>query len=118
MAEVSSVDICRVRGDTSPFTITITDGTAPIDVTGFSFKLAVDPAQEPTDALNNLFALEVGTGITLTTPASGIITVTLSLADSDQTPSQYFYDLQWTDTSGFVRTIMRGGWEVQQDISK
>jgi len=118
MATISDVAICRKRGDTAPFTITLTDGTNPIDVTGFSFKLAVDPSATPTDNTNNLFELSVGDGITLTDPSNGVLTVTLSVLRADQTPGIYFYDLEWTDGSGFIRTVLTGEWEVQQDISK
>lgn len=118
MATLTTANICRKRGDTAPFTITITDGTNPIDITGFTFKLTVDPSSTPTDATNNLFQLSVGDGITLTTPASGILTVDITALRADQTPTVYFYDLQQTDGSGFIRTILEGEWEVQQDITK
>ncbi len=118
MATISNVDICRKRGDTAPFTVTITDGSSAINVTGYDFKLSVDPAPDPADATANLFSLTVGDGITLSDPTNGVITVTLSTARADQEPNVYFYDLQWTDGTGFIRTIMQGQWEVQQDVTK
>jgi len=118
MATISEVNICRRRGDTAPFTITITDGTSPIDITGFTFKLAVDPEVDPVDATNNLFELTVGDGITLTTPLSGLLTIDLTTLRADQTPEVYFYDLQWTDLSGAIRTVLFGQWEIVQDVSK
>lgn len=121
MALITNVNICRKRGDTAPFTITITDDATPgvpIDITGFSFLLTVDPAQTPDSAANNLFQLGVGTGLVLSDPANGVITVELPIGDADQTPAVYFYDLQQTDTGGFIRTILEGQWEVVQDITK
>lgn len=120
MATVSEVNICRVRGDTDSFTVTVQDANgAAIDITGFSFLFTVDPSDEPVNSANNLFQLSSPAGgIVLTTPASGLITLTLSGAQADQTPGVYFYDLQMTDTGGAIKTILKGQYEVVQDITK
>jgi len=111
---VTSVDICRFRGDTDSFTVTLTtDGTTPIDITGDTVVLTVDPSPAPTDALGNLFTL---TGV-LTDPANGVVTFTPTALDADQTPSTYFYDVQWTSGTA-VKTVLTGQWQVVQDITK
>lgn len=111
----TSVDLCRVRGDTFPFTVTLTDGDGTaIDITGSSFVLTVDPSPAPSSSANNLFSV---TGA-LSDPVNGEVTFTLGAADADQVPNTYYYDIQWTDSGGAVRTILKGKWTVQQDITK
>lgn len=116
---VSVANLCRVRGDTTQFTVTVTtNGTTPIDITGFAFAFTVDPSEEPIDNTNNLFQLTVGSGLTITDGPNGVLTIGLSPANADQTPGEYFYDLQMTDGGGLVTTILRGTYEVSQDITK
>ena len=117
MANVTEVNICRVRGDTTSFTVTLTtDGTTPIDITGDDVVLTVDPSPAPPTAANNLFTL---TGV-LTDPTNGVVTFTLTTGEADQAPGTYFYDVQWTDTagSGAIATVLKGEWQVVQDITK
>lgn len=107
------LDICRTRGDTFPFDLTIQLNGTAVDITGNTFLLTVDPSPAPADALNNLFQ---------NTPAiqdgpNGIIRVTLSTGDADQTPGTYFYDLQMTSGAS-IRTIAKGQWVVEQDVTK
>lgn len=112
---VTSVDICRFRGDTDSFTVTLTtDGTTPIDITGDAVVLTVDLSPAPDDAVNNLFTL-VGV---LTDPANGLVTFTPTVGNADQAPGTYFYDVQWTVSGGAIKTVLTGQWQVVQDITK
>lgn len=112
----AEVDLCFQRGDTEPWTFTIKDKTTDtaIDITGFSFLLTVDPSDEPTDAVNNLFQL---TG-TITDGPGGIVQFVMSATNADQTPAEYFFDLQQTDAGAAIRTIAKGVYEFKQDITK
>jgi len=113
---VTEENICRKRGDTWPFQITITDtdGVA-IDITGDTFLLTVDPSPTPPDATNNLFQLA---GV-ITDAPNGVVEFTLTPSQADQTPATYYYDVQQTEAvSGDIRTILQGEWEVRQDITK
>lgn len=109
------LDICISRGDTVPWTFTIKDsaGTA-VDITGFSFLLTVDPSSEPANDTNNLFQL---TG-TITNAAGGVVQFMMSAVQADQTPGEYFYDLQQTDGGGAIRTLAKGTFEFKQDVTK
>lgn len=108
------LDICRSRGDTFPFDLVITLNSVAVDITGNTFLLTVDPSPAPADALNNEFQ---NTPAIQDAPA-GIIRVTLlAVGEADLTPSTYYYDLQMTSGSA-VRTIAKGEWVVEQDITK
>lgn len=109
------LDICVTRGDTTPWTFTVkSDSTTPVDITGFSFILTVDPSDEPSGAGDNLFAL---TGA-ITDALNGIVQFSMSVAQADQTPNVYFHDLQMTDGASALRTIAKGEFEFKQDITK
>ena len=113
---ITEVNICRKRGDTFPFQLTIKDedGVA-IDITGDTFLLTVDPSPAPTDAVNNLFQLA---GV-ITDAPNGVVEFTPGAVEADQDPSVYFYDVQQTEAiTGDIRTILYGQWEVVQDITK
>jgi hypothetical protein len=113
---ISNVDICRKRGDTFPFQLTIKDENGVvIDITGDTFLLTVDPSPTPTGSGDNLFQL---TGV-LTDPVNGVVEFQPSAIQADQTPQTYYYDVQQTEAvSGDIRTILYGEWQVVQDITK
>lgn len=113
----NDLDICVSRGDTQPWTFTIKDDQVPpvvVNITGFSYRLTVDPSDEPVDSANNLFTL---TG-TITDGPNGVVQFAMTSIQSDQTPDVYFYDLEQTDGATDIRTISKGEFEFKQDISK
>jgi len=125
VAEPDFIELCRRRGDSFADEFTIrepqteaqalagTPGT-PIDITGFSFILTVDPESDPLTSANNLFAL---TG-NITDATGGVVEFAPSTVQSDQTPDVYFYDIQQTDGGAAIRTIAVGPYEITQDITK
>ena len=109
------LSICRSRGDTFPWTFTVKDAAgAPVDITGFSFLLTVDPVPDPTTNVNNLFQLSG----TITNAPGGVVQFSLSTLQANQNPNDYFYDVQMTDGAGKIRTIARGTFTFEQDITK
>jgi len=112
---VATIELARRRGDTFAHVFTITDGAgAPIDITGHSFALTVDPSAAPADASANLFAI---TGAIIDAPA-GKVSFAPDVAQADQTPGTYHYDVQMTDAGGRIRTIAAGKYKIVQDITK
>lgn len=111
----ATLDLCRVRGDTFPVNFTLTDSAgAAVDITAATFLLTVDPSAAPSDALANIFQI-VGT---ITDAPNGKFQFAISPANADQTPDDYNYDVQMTDSGGSIRTISKGKWQVVQDITK
>lgn len=109
------IDICISRGDTVPWTFTIKDDAGtPVDITGFSFLLTVDPSDEPSGSGDNLFQL---TGAIVDGP-NGIVRFNMSALQADQTPDVYYFDLQMTDGTSAIRTVAKGQFEFHQDITK
>lgn len=108
-------DVKRTRGDTYPLALTLKDKNgAAIDITGFTFVLTVDPSETPADDTANLFQIA---GV-ITDGPGGAVSFTPTTGNADQVPATYYYDIQMTDTGSQIRTIMKGQWEVIQDITK
>ena len=109
-------DITRKRGDTyaeEKEVISATTGL-PMNISGYSFLLTVDPAEKPTDDANNVFQV---TGV-ITDATNGLVEFAPSPAQADRYPGVYFYDIQMTDGDGRIRTIETGKYTVEQDITK
>lgn len=111
-----ALNICLQRGDTFAFSFSLTDSEteAPIDITGYSFLLTVDTLENPPDATTNLFSL---TGV-LTNPTGGVVQFSLSALQADQAPDTYYYDVQMVDGVGGKRTVAKGEFLIEQDITK
>lgn len=111
----AGIDIIVTRGDTVAWTFVVQTSTgAAQDITGFTFRLTVDPELNPTGSANNLFQL---TGTSVDAP-NGIVGFSMSSVQANQTPGVYYYDLQMTDSSSRIRTIAKGKYEFRQDITK
>lgn len=115
MATPASIDITRTRGDTHTFDFVLktADGTA-VDITGFTFSLAVDPCPEPTSGTGNLFVLS---GTVVDGP-NGRVRFAPTLGQSNQAPGTYYYDLQMVDGAAAIRTVAKGKFVFLQDVTK
>jgi hypothetical protein len=115
MATPTELNLTRTRGDTYPHLITVKDSTGTaINVTGYQFKLTVDPSPDPEDASNNLFQID---GVVEDGPA-GQVSFTPTALQADQTPETYYHDIQMTDLTPAIRTIAKGTYVFSQDITK
>ena len=114
-SHLTTIAIERKRGDNFPFQFTLTDDTGTaIDITGFSFRMVVDPSPNPSDALANIFDLA---GV-ITDAVNGVFEIRPTIGDMDITPGVYFYEVQMIDAGSNVRTIVAGQFTVEQDIVK
>lgn len=108
-------DITRKRGDTyaDEFIIKSKATGLPLDITGYSFVLTVDPEKEPADAANNKYAL---TG-TIVDAEAGRVEFAPTALQADLV-GNFFFDVQMIDGAGRKRTIDAGKYVYKQDISK
>lgn len=110
-------DIIRRRGDTYPLDFLITTGEGedeiPLDITGCTFLLTVDPNKAPTDDSSNICQI-VGTVID---GPNGEVRFEPSDTDFD-TIGKYYYDIQMTDVAGKIRTPLLARLTILQDITK
>jgi len=110
----TTVEFTRKRGDTYPIELTVvdTEGT-PLNVTGATFLLTVDPSESPTDATTNLFQ---STG-TITSALNGQVEFPITAGNADQTGT-YYFDIQMTDSDSIITTLVTGTITWEQDITK
>lgn len=107
--------ISRFRGDTIADVFFIKDAAgAVVNITGYTFKLTLNPSKTPTDALLQIYQL---TG-TIADGPGGKVTFAPSALQADQVPNKYYYDVQMIDTSGFITTIALDSYTYKQDITK
>lgn len=112
-------NLLRRRADTFPVLFTLTDAAGdPVDVTGWTFLFTVDENPDPpeetdpssTEVFQRAGVVQDGPG--------GIVRVGPFDAADVGTLGDFFYDLQAVDTSGNIRTIARGQFSLEQDITK
>jgi hypothetical protein len=108
-------DIERPRGDTyaDEFVIKSKSTGLPINITGYTFVMTVDPEQYPEDSSNNLYSLN---GTILDAP-NGRVEFAPTVTQANQV-GKFFYDVQMVDGAGRKRTVLRGKYTYKQDITK
>lgn len=120
--DLQGVCIARKRGDTAPDKLFILDPESPgnpLDITGFSFILTVNTEQDPDPVGPPIVGTElVSVTGTITDGPNGEVEFPWSAGDADQTPEDYFYDVQQTDTAGRILTIAKERYIIQQDVTK
>lgn len=109
-------DITRKRGDTyaEEWQIKSRRTGAAIDITGWTGKLTVTTIAEPPDATTKLFDI-VGV---ITDAVKGQMEFAPTIANADQTPGTYYYDVELIDTDSRKWTYDEGLWVVEQDRTK
>jgi hypothetical protein len=89
------------------FTVRQSDEVTPQDITGWAISWMLKRDASDVDA-SAIITKEVGTGVVLTTPASGVCTVTLEDTDTATLPSRlYYHELKRTD-DGFETVLAYG----------
>lgn len=108
-------NIERTRGDTVPFSVTFLSfvGGTPVDLTGYSVILTVDPSEAPPNSSNNIMQLVAS----IPAPTTGEAIFKPSAFDADHV-GVYFYDVQITDINGDRFTPVSARFRLKQDISK
>lgn len=105
----------RKRGDTEAdvFIVRKVRTGVPVNISGCTFVLTLDPEQFPADATNNLYAI---TG-TILDAAAGTVEFAPSAGQADRVGA-FFYDVQMTRSNGRKLTVAAGPYTYIQDIGK
>ncbi len=110
-----TITITRYRGDTVADSFTVKDSSgAAVNITGYTFKLTVDSRQAPEDETTKLFHMD---GV-LVTPSAGVVKFAPTEIQADQTPGNYYFDIEMVDGAGGIQTLAVGKYKFVQDISK
>jgi len=116
--ETPVINITYKRGDSWAIIFVLTDATTglPLDLTGYTLPvLAVNEESAPTDTVNELFNVA---GVFDGDRATGRISFSPTITDSDQTPGTYFYDAQVLNLTGGKMTFVEGDFAITQDRAK
>lgn len=108
-------DITRKRGDTYADEIIVKSAKTkkPIDITGYTFVMVLDPQAAPPTAANNLYSLN---GV-IVDAANGRVEFAPSASQADRV-GNFFYEVQMVDGAGRKRTIVSAKYKFVQDIAK
>ncbi len=107
--------ICWGRGDSDPKGFIIQDSAgAVVDITGFTFTLTVDARKNPDDVTTQQFSLAG----TITDGPNGAVSFTPTTTNTNITPGTYYYDIQQTDLSAAIKTLIKGRALIEQDLTK
>ena len=110
MAVYSNLTVDQGTDFTASVDVTDTDGDA-LDLTGFTVKGEVRRSYYSTTAVALTCAVSNAT--------SGIITVSLSAAQSDaMKPGRYVYDVEITNSAGTKRRVLEGQLEIMPGVTK
>lgn len=110
----AEVNIVRFRGDTWAPEFEVQQAGAAYDITGHTFKLSVNPRRGPADASAQAFQVA---GVVVD-GAAGLVRFPLTGIEAGIAPGVYYFDVQETNASAEVRTLVVGTWTVSQDITK
>ena len=110
----TKLKIKKTRGDTARTTFTIKDSNKVIVniATWAGFTLTVDPSEAPVDGSTKVSQV---TGTLVSNGADGRVYFT---TDGLIPVGEYFFDVQAVDANGGKITIAKGGYSVEQDITK
>jgi len=113
-----TANLRMTRGDTFIFKFQVFLNGVEVDVTGYSFVMTCRYRAPEAVVFTRS---SPSTGIALTTPASGICTVTVAPSNTNTLPLEVLrfpYDIQMTDPSGNITTVLRGILRIDPDITR
>jgi len=102
-----------IKGDTfKDLQFTITVNAAPLDLTGYTIECKFRKSSKTGTIAKSI---DTTSGITLTTPASGIFKIDAFTCDF--TAGTYYYDIEFTSTTGVINTYVSGQMKIEQDVT-
>jgi hypothetical protein len=112
-ANIASTDgFFRGEDKTLRFTV-VDDGDNPVNITGWTITFTMSASQHGAQIAG--LTKTVGSGITLTSPASGILDVTILDTDTvAQGPAIYYYSLRRTN-AGFAAELAFGSIDLREE---
>jgi len=106
------------RGDSYPIELLVQDENEdPITLTGSSLLFTVNSVKDPEDDSDQKFEV-VGVIDPDQVTNMGLVTFTPTTVQTDLAKAIYYYDIQLTNSSGDIKTIMKNKFKVLQDITK
>lgn len=109
----TDTDLTTVRGDTKKFSVYAKDSDSQaFDLTGYTMTFTAKSLTSLTDS-----EAEIQVDATISSVSSGIGAFTLSPTNTAVAIASYFYDIQISDGSANVYTLVDGTFTVTQDVT-
>lgn len=110
----TKIKIKRTRGDTARLVFTVKDSKGvAVNISAWTaFTMTVDTAEYPVDNANNVSQMN---GVLIGGGTEGRV---YFVVDGTIPVGDYFFDIQAIDANSEKITIAKGGWIVEQDITK
>lgn len=102
---MSNLDRITRGDDVSFISSFFEDDGSPKDITGWTIFFTVKTKKDYFSSTDDTNAVISKTITSHTDAVGGKTAITLSNADTDVTPDQYYYDIQYLDGSGKVKTV-------------
>lgn len=100
-----------------PVTVYQSDGSTAQNITGWSISFMLKKKQTDSDAAAKI-TKTTASGITLTTPASGLLTISIADTDTDSLAADtYWYEVKRTD-AGFESILTYGTCQLLQSVHR
>ncbi len=99
------------RRDSFTYGFILKQNGSEIDLTGSTFVHAVNPVEDGSGS--DLFSIAQSNVPT----TNGLVQFTPSIANLTGTAGDYFHDVQWTNASADVRTVISGKFTLGKDIA-
>jgi hypothetical protein len=93
----------------------LTDGTNPINITGCTIKFTVKPTKDSTNFIFQKTTASGG-GVSITNAAQGRFLIE-QINEFEYPEGEYLYDIQFTFTTGKVKTYLQGTITVLYSIT-
>ena len=106
----ATATVRTIKGDTAPFTITISEDSSPIDLTGSSMRIQL---RYP---INDNVAVTLTSADDISLGGGGVATIDPTNINALDV-GDYRWDCQWTNSSSVVRTVLSGVWEVRYEAT-
>ena len=106
----------RIKGDTFAsvnFTHSDSVTSNPIDLTGATIRVQFRYRKKTGTTVKDM---AIGTGVTVTTPANGIVTIDAFEPITFEVDT-YYYDIEITFSTGKIKTYVQGTFKVLQDVT-
>jgi hypothetical protein len=111
-----ALNFTHTKGDTfSEVAFEIKKNTVAINLTGATIRMQL--RKNYSDVTPTLSLTSAGSaGITITTAASGLFKINAQIIDIEL--YNYVYDIQFTLSTGEVRTYVKGGFNVTPEVTR
>lgn len=108
-----SNDFTMFAGDSRTITVTVkNDQGAAVDITGATLKWQAAPSVSGAAVISKTS----GSGIDLTSPSTGVFTITLDGADTDALGEGVFYHEAEMVLAGDTSTVLTGSMVVEKTL--